>query len=193
VDQFAALECATAGFAAILALVRAEQWSRPSINPGWSVRELVNHVVGGNRRYVVLLSGAPTAEVEKLRDLDHLGEDPVESFARTSAEVRGAFARPGALGAIVHHRKGDRTGADLLTMRVMEHALHGWDLARSIDVDAQIDPDVVATLLAALDADATLLPRSGYPPVDALPDHLEPQARLLALTGRSPTGSTSHP
>jgi uncharacterized protein (TIGR03086 family) len=186
VDQFAALDRATAGFAAVLALVGNDQWGKPSINPGWSVRDLVNHVVGGNRRYVALLSGAPTTEVELLRDLDHLGSDPAAAFAGTSAEMIASFNRPGALDVTVHHRKGDRTGADLLTMRIMEHALHGWDLARSIGADDRIDPDVVTALLTALNADPTLLSRSGYQPVSPPAHDLAPQTQLLTLTGRSP-------
>ena len=59
------------------------------------MRDLVNHVVGGNRRYVVLLTGAPTVEVEALRDLDHLGADPVNAFADDRSEVVAAFHAPG--------------------------------------------------------------------------------------------------
>jgi hypothetical protein len=66
-------------------------------NPGWTVRDLVNHVVGGNRRYVLLLTGAPTAEVEALRDLEHLGTDPLAAFTLTSAEMVTAFHQPGAM------------------------------------------------------------------------------------------------
>lgn len=83
----------------------------------------------------------------------------------------------------VHHRFGDRSGADLLVMRVMEHALHGWDLAHAIQVDATIEPDVTAAILAALTAKPNLLARSGYPPA-AGPVDVDPQRRLLALTGR---------
>jgi uncharacterized protein (TIGR03086 family) len=191
-DRYGALERATATFAAVLASVPDDRWQSPSVNPGWSVHDLVNHVVGGNRRYVVLLTGAPTAEVEALRDLDHLGDDPDRAFAQTSAELIAAFARPGALEVTVHHRQGDRSGSDLLTMRVMEHALHGWDLARSIGADDGIDPGVVDTLLGAFDTDETLLVRSGYPPSNP-PAAADPQRRLLILTGRTPSVDLSAP
>jgi uncharacterized protein (TIGR03086 family) len=184
-DAYDALDRATVGFHDLLATVSDEEWDRPTPNPGWSVRDLVSHVVGGNRRYLVLLSGAPTVEVEKLRGGDHLGDDPLAAFDQTSADVATAFRQPGALDQTVHHRKGDRSGDDLLTMRILEHSLHGWDLATALGRDADIDPAVVAVLLDRVSHDALI--RSGYPgePEAARPADQGPQQRLLVLTGRA--------
>jgi uncharacterized protein (TIGR03086 family) len=185
-DAYDALDRATAGFHDLLSTVSDDDWERPTPNPGWSVRDLVSHVVGGNRRYLVLLSGAPTVEVEKLRGGDHLGDDPLAAFDDTSAEVAAAFRKPGALEQTVHHRKGDRSGDDLLTMRILEHALHGWDLATAIGGDTGIDPSVIAVLLERVSHD--LLVRSGYPgdpeSGSGTGAKQSPQQRLLALTGR---------
>jgi uncharacterized protein (TIGR03086 family) len=185
-DAYDALDRATAGFRGILAGVSADDWDRPTPNPGWSVRDLVNHVVGGNRRYLILLAGAPTAEVEKLRGGEHLAPDPLTAFDRTSAAVAAAFREPGALEQTVHHRKGDRSGDDLLTMRILEHALHGWDLATAVGADTRIGPSVVTVLLERNSHD--LLVRSGYPGEPEVASNAgvkqSPQQRLLALTGR---------
>jgi uncharacterized protein (TIGR03086 family) len=183
-DKFTALDRATAEFAAILAKVADDQWATRSANPGWTVRDLVNHVVGGNRRYVLLLTGAPTVEVEALRDLDHLGTDPVTAFDETSAEVVAAFHAPGAMTRVVHHRLGDRSGAELLVMRLIEHAVHGWDLARSVGADDEIDPEITRLLLSTFDSDPDLLARTSFVPGRPPPD-ADPQRRLLILTGRA--------
>jgi uncharacterized protein (TIGR03086 family) len=183
VDALSALDVASAAFALTLRQVGDDQWDLPTPNPGWSVRDLVNHVVGGNRRYVLLLTGAPTAEVEALREIDHLTTDPVADFTTTTAEIAAAFRRPDALEVIVHHRHGDRYGAELLVMRIGEHALHGWDLARAIGADDTIDPPVVEVMLAAIAADPTSPARAGFAPLpDA--DQLTGVERLLALSGR---------
>jgi uncharacterized protein (TIGR03086 family) len=183
VDLHAALDVATAGFARTLALVRHNQWESPTPNPGWDVRDLVNHVVGGNLRYVLLLAGGPTEEVEALRGLDHLADDPYAGFQATAAEVSTAFAEPGALDRVVRHRMGDRLGFELLVMRVTEHALHGWDLARAIGQDDAIDSVVVEALLAEIDGDPTSRAWAGFAPMLGA-DDLTGAARLLALTGR---------
>lgn len=182
-DPFGALDVATAGFARTLALVQPDQWLADSPNPGWSVRDLVNHVIGGNRRYVLLLSGASTDQVEALRDLDHLGDDPITNFRVTAAAVSAAFGERGAMERVVHHRHGDRYGAELLVMRITEHALHGWDLARAISQDDSIDAPVVEALLAAADADPTSVERAGFVSRPGA-NGLMGVARLLALTGR---------
>jgi hypothetical protein len=68
-------------------------------------------------------------------------------------------------------------------MRIGEHALHGWDLARSIGADDTIDPPVVEVMLAAIEADPTSPARAGFA---SLPEaaSLTGAARLLALSGR---------
>lgn len=183
-DPFEALDVATAGFADALSHVQPDQWRLPSPNPGWSVHDVVNHVVGGNRRYVLLLAGAATEDVEALRDLDHLGDAPRAAFAKTAAEVSAAFREPGALTRVVHHRWGDRSGLQLLYMRISEHALHGWDLARAIGADETIDAGVTEVLLAAFDDDPGLINPGAYA-TDRGVDASTNAVRLLALTGRA--------
>ena len=48
-----------------LAAVRAGHFGLPTPCTEWTVRDLVNHVLGGQRRYLMLLAGASTAEVER--------------------------------------------------------------------------------------------------------------------------------
>lgn len=182
-DPLATLDVASAGFARTLALVEPGDWTLPSPNPGWTVRDLVNHVVGGNHRYTLLLTGAPTDQVEALRDLDHLGEDPYDDFVTSAAECAASFRAPGALEAAVHHRHGDRYGAELLVMRIAEHALHGWDLATAIGQEASLDPPVVEVLLDAVEVDPAFFGAPGYAPA-TVSKRLTGAARLLALTSR---------
>src|ERR1700748_2942413 len=120
------------GFAQRLALFRPGQWAAQTPCTEWDVRALVNHVVGANRRYTMLLRGAATDEVEATRAVDHLGADPVAAFAATPAELEAPLGEPGAMARPAYHRAGGRTGAQLLEMRVLDVAVHTWDLARAI-------------------------------------------------------------
>src|SRR5688572_9507929 len=66
-----------------LQLVGPEDWTRTTPCTEWNVRALVNHVVGANVRYEMLLRGAPAAEVDAIRGRDHLGDDAEAAFAST--------------------------------------------------------------------------------------------------------------
>jgi uncharacterized protein (TIGR03086 family) len=175
------------GFAQRLALVRPGQWAAPTPCTEWDVRALVNHVVGANRRYTMLLHGATTDEVEATRAADHLSGDPVTSFAATAAELTAAFAEPGAMARTAYHRAGERTGAQLLEMRVLDIAVHTWDLARAIGASESLDPGVVAFALTLQDTFDAARQRGAFaPPPGNTPADSSAQACLLYLAGRQP-------
>jgi hypothetical protein len=102
-DGLDALRTVNAGFERRLPLVRRDDWERPTPCEEWDVRALVNHVVGANRRYVLLLKGASATEVDATRGADHLGDDPLASCLATAAELTDAFREEGALARTVHH------------------------------------------------------------------------------------------
>jgi uncharacterized protein (TIGR03086 family) len=188
VDAFETLDRSRVEFRRVLAGVAHEHWELATPCDEWDVRELVNHVLGGNRRYEMLLHGASAAEVAATRGLDHIGTDALASFDSTAAEVVAAFEEPDALERTVHHPAGDRGGIDLLWLRVAEWTIHGWDLARAVGGDELLDAELVDALLVRLDDHGTGLESGGYyaessaaPGVDA-----SAQARMLLLAGRQP-------
>ena len=150
---------------------------------------LVNHVIGGNRRYTMLLHGASAESVNRTRTHDHLGDDPVLAFTTTARELAAAFREHGALTRIAHHPIGTRTGADLLAMRVLDVTVHAWDLARALDVDDTLAPDAVEFALAHTDViEAGREHGSFANPTAPPPIATSPQDRLLHRAGRSTQG-----
>src|SRR5689334_2255185 len=175
------------GFIQRLALVRPGQWAAPTPCTEWDVRALVNHVVGAKRRYTMLLHGATADEVQATRAVDHLGGDPVASFAAAAAELHAAFGEPGALARTAHHATGDRTGAQLLGMQVLDIAVHTWDLARAIGAEESLDPELVAFALTLQDTFDAGRQRGSFAPLPGTaPAGGSAQARLLYLSGRRP-------
>src|SRR3954447_18954552 len=86
-DPLQLLVLANEEFAQRLRLVAADDWGRPTPCTERDVRALVNHVVGANFRYQLLLHGAPVEQIEATRTLDHLGHDALASFAATADVV----------------------------------------------------------------------------------------------------------
>jgi uncharacterized protein (TIGR03086 family) len=174
-------------FARRLRLIGPDDWRRLTPCSEWDVCALVNHVVGANVRYQLLLHGAPTEQVEALRTVDHLGDDALASFVATADGVVACFHEDGALERVTHHATGDRTGRELWSMRVLDTAIHGWDLARAIGADETLDDDVVAFLFAYT-ADLDLGPQQcAFALADAdVPRNASPQDQLLHRLGRHP-------
>ena len=50
------LDVSADGFAAVLSQVADDQWDAPTGNEGRTVRQLVDHVVGGNRMATAILA-----------------------------------------------------------------------------------------------------------------------------------------
>ena len=186
-DPVELLVVANDEFARRLRLVGPDDWRRPTPCSEWDVRALVNHVVGANRRYQLLLRGAPSEQVEATRTVDHLGEDALASFVATADGVVACFHEDGSLERSAHHATGNRTGRELLSMRVLDAAIHAWDLARAIGADETLCDDVVAFLIAYT-ADLDLGPQQrAFALADAdVPRNASPQDQLLHRLGRHP-------
>lgn len=185
-DAFETLGRARVEFRRVLAEVARDQWELPTPCEDWDVRELVNHVLGGNVRYEMLLRGAAPDEVNATRSIDHIGDDALASFNVSAAHVVATFEQPDALERTVHHPAGDRSGLDLLWLRVAEWTIHAWDLARATGGGEALDPELVDSLLQRLAEHGTGLQTGGYfkePMLDAAAD---PQTLLLLATGRRP-------
>jgi uncharacterized protein (TIGR03086 family) len=161
-------------FAERLMRVGAGDWGRPTPCAEWDGWALVNHVVGANVRYRLLLHGASLEEVEATRQANHVGDDPLTAFVTTAAAVVDSFRQHGVLDRTFRHVTGDRTGRELLMMRILDVGVHSWDLARAIDGDETIDADVVAVALTATT------------PGDGEGADTPAQDRLLLRLGRQP-------
>lgn len=183
-DAFAALEAAVDEFGRRLAVVAPDQWSASTPCDEWDVQYLVAHVVGGNRFGCAVLGGSTFADaIAEVMSAPQLGADPVTAWSSTTAAQAAAFQQPGALEAPVDHPVGQITGADLLGFRTFDITLHAWDLARAIGADATLPGELVAHVLGIVEGG---LPGMGFGIVAAPPaTGAEPQARLLALTGRA--------
>lgn len=185
-DAVDALERSRIQFEERLLLVKVDDWTRPTPCDEWDVRALVNHVIGGCRRYTALLHGGSADDFKNRLSTDYIGRQASEAFGVAADEVIAAFKEPGSLQRTVHHPMGDRSGDVLAVMRVTEFVVHGWDIARAIGADENIDVQLAEWLWTPLDQLSAGLAQSGYfhQPDAPLADDATLQDRLLHLLGR---------
>ena len=153
--------------AGLLDEVTPDHYDKPSTCSDWTVGDLVKHVVASPQRFADMAAG---------KDVDwsatpEVGDDPAAEF-RASADDLAAKVKSGEAEAI--------SGAAL-----PEFAVHGWDLARSIDSDTILDDEVAQQALAFMRDNLTPDNRNGvFGPEVQAGDDAPIQDRLAAFAGR---------
>ncbi len=73
----------------------------------------------------------------------------------------------------------------MIGFRISDSLVHGWDIARALDHEVLLDPELCEYCLDFWYPMATTLPASGYYAAARMPaPDAGPAARLLALLGR---------
>ena len=165
--------------------VGESQWSDRSECDGWTVRELVNHIVTGNYWAVELGGGKTIAEVGDRYDGDILGDDPLGAYNESAAAAAAAFRAPGAMDAPCAVSYGPVPGSIYCGHRFMDVLIHGWDVAKSTGQDTTLLPDLVEACWAVLEPQLDLLVGSGmFGEAVPVSDAADAQTQLLAVLGR---------
>jgi uncharacterized protein (TIGR03086 family) len=174
-------------FAAQVAAVSPEQWTRPTPCSDWDVRALVNHVVSEQLWSVPLFAGATLAEVGDKYDGDVLGDDPVLSSTEAAEDATAAISESGAMDRTVHLSFGDTPAEEYVHQLLADHLVHGWDLAAAIGADTAIDAGGLAECAAWFDEREDIYRGGGAigPLVELGPDASDTD-RLVARFGRDP-------
>ncbi len=172
-----------------VAAIAPGQWALVTPCAGWTVTDLVVHLIEGSHMTVLLLGGSSADESRAAFGVEHGTDLPAELDA-AMAEEFAAFGEPDAFEKIVHHpAAGDVPGATLFGFRTGDYLLHSWDVARSTGGDERLDPDLVVTTWNAMQPMAPFIGQIGVfgtgPSGDVAEDS-PLQQRLLDFTGRRP-------
>ncbi|WP_432003749.1 TIGR03086 family metal-binding protein [Streptomyces sioyaensis] len=178
-----AFEQVTRDVMALVAAVRPEDLALPTPCAGWSVRELLDHMVWENLMAASIAQGAPRGDLTA----DHLGDDHRAAFEDSARAARAAFTDSGML----HRTFGpyEAPGAMLVQQVVVELLAHGWDLARAVGTPTGLAPQVAEETLAAARRIYGAAPRTeggSFAPERPAPPAASATDRLAAFLGRDP-------
>ena len=171
----------------LIGKVRPEQWSGPTPCTDWTVRRLVDHLIGMNRVFTALLDDQPPPR----RDAGHIEEDPVGAYRDSAATLQSAFEQPGVLQRTFSGPLGAASGAERLHIRLYDLLAHGWDLAKATGQPVELPEDAAEQAMAFVRTQLTDAARAGrFDPAQAIADDAPAIDRLAAFLGR-PVGSYS--
>ncbi|WP_089402293.1 TIGR03086 family metal-binding protein [Geodermatophilus saharensis] len=177
---------AQAAFTDRVDAVEPGQWDLEAL-PGWTVADLVAHLVGEAHWVPGLLAGEPyddvAARVPQGTD-PLLAPDPLTAWEAAADEALAAVATADLADGTVHLSRGPTPAWEYVDELTADLTVHSWDLARATRGDEVLDP----ALVRAAEGMAARLPRDGVPGLFAaqldVPSDAPPQVRLLARFGR---------
>lgn len=166
--------------------VGADQLGDPTPCREWTVRDLLNHIVGGNLMFGRIAEGQ-TVDFDDNKP-EVVGDDPAAAYRASCDALLEAWGRPGALDRVYAMPFGDVPGAAVISLHFVDTLVHGWDVAKATGQDDTIEPDLALTALGmvqpVIDDDARQGGDFG-PEVVVGPD-APAHHRLMGFLGRTP-------
>ena len=160
--------------------ITPDQWAAPTPCTEWSVRDVVDHLVGMNLVLVALLNGNPMPK----RGADCLGDDASHAFRRSSAALLAA-ADPESLERVQETRLGVASGGERLRWRIVDLLAHGWDLVQATGIVVEIPDDLAEPALTFAQSQLPGQQQSGrFAEPQPVSDDAPAIDRLAAFTGR---------
>jgi uncharacterized protein (TIGR03086 family) len=163
----------------VVAGIRPDQLDLPTPAGAFTVRGVLEHMVGGATAFTAAFRGEEPQEPDL--------SDPLAGFGPALGGLLEAIRAPGALEQTIESPFGEVTGDFFARYLVLDGLVHGWDLATA--TGQEYDPP--AELVAEADAFARQILdplRDGETfaaAVEPAPD-ATPIEKLAAYTGRQP-------
>lgn len=170
----------------IIAAVPQEKYDLPTPCSEWSVRQLINHMIGGLTifRDVAVDGSADPA----LFGRDLVGADAAESFDEVADAAIKGWTVEGRADGVANLPFGTFPAAFALQLPATDMLVHGWDLAKATGQQVAWNASLVDDTLRFCEQAFTEPEMRGHsfdPPVD-VPDDAPTIDRLVALLGRRP-------
>jgi uncharacterized protein (TIGR03086 family) len=184
-DTFQLIDQQMTTFGAKVHAVPADRWSHSTPCTDWSVRDLVNHVVGEHLWVAHLMNGETIAQVGDRYDGDVLGESPADAWEAAAIESSKAWQNTSP-DQIVQLSFGDTPALEYGEQMLLDLVIHGWDLARGAGLSEAFEPAAAAHVLGYLELNAEQWRAAGAFGAAAEVGSDDPAAKMLGLTGRQP-------
>lgn len=181
------IDQASAEFERVVRQLPADSWDWPTPSE-ISVRDLVEHVVVGNRFTSMLLAGVERDAALASLAGDQLGDDPVAAAVDSARQQIAGFAGAGS-GQLMAGPQGDIPAEAFLRFRLVDLVVHAWDLLHAAHLEEDLDPRVVADLVAVVKphlGEMLAYGAYGAGPSGTVPPDASPQHTLLDWFGRRP-------
>ena len=165
--------------------------ARPTPCGEWTLGDLLTHMSVQHRGFAAAAEGNG-ADRSAWRPRPAAG-DPVAEYAAAADRVLRAFAADGVLArdfALPEIGGGTFPAGVAISFHFVDYVAHGWDVARTLGLDLEVKPDLLAVALAVAEAvpddETRLRPGAAFAPGVPAPRDASQLDRFVALLGRRP-------
>jgi uncharacterized protein (TIGR03086 family) len=186
-EAFNFCERAVAHASEAIARVPPEHLTKPTPCTDWDVRALINHMIGGCRFYVAMLTGQTPAP--NMGKWDWVGEDPSASFTAAGRALLDTARAPGTLEKPIQWYGAERPGAAAVETIAADLTSHTWDLLQAFGRGRSLDPELAGAALAVWQAtmpSGAPRPEAAFRAAIPIAADAPVQDRLAAFLGRAP-------
>ena len=156
-----------------------DAWSNPSPCEGWTARDVVAHVVNGQRRIAAGLTGGEPSEMRP-------DEDPKDAYRSSYSALKAALQDESKLQETFESPLGPMpVEAFLGRILATDVLVHTWDLARAVGGDERLDEEAVAGAYSGLKPMDAMIRQPGvFGPKVEPPGGADLQTEFLCFLGR---------
>ena len=171
----------------VLVNITPAQMSNQTLCTEWTVRDLLNHMVGGATMFAISAEqgAVPDEEIGRLMGGDCLGDDPKSAWDTAAKRAMAAFEAPGAMEKIVKLPFGEMPAGVALNIAIFDVATHAVDLARATGQHVADDEllDVALTMGRQMVSPELRVP-GVFGDEQAVQSTASAEDKLLAFAGR---------
>lgn len=174
-------------FRSVVANVQSDQWDLPTVNDDWTVRGVVNHIVGGSNWTTNIANGLGSVWPEG----DLIGSaDPLQAHQDAHDAMLAAYDDPEAWDRTMQGPMGEMPASLVLTFRTSELLHHAWDVAKATGQSTDIAPEQSQALLDGMSAGFAHFDRNDpgfqqqFMPPQPVADEAPAADRLAAFLGK---------
>jgi uncharacterized protein (TIGR03086 family) len=188
-EQLDLLDGAFGSTGRILAKVTPAVLSAPTPCADWDVRAVLEHATNVVAMFAGTASRTRVATELPSESSAWVG-DPVPTFDRVTKTTLAAWSEPGALEGTCRLPSGREVPASMaIRIGFIDALVHGWDLAKALDLDPTLDPTLAT---AALEASRMIMrddlrgPNGAFGAEVTVGREASPTDQLVAFLGRRP-------
>ena len=186
-DPVSALKMTLDGAAAKVNAIKVSDLNKPTPCQGWTLKELLNHMIGVNAMFTMSLNGqAMPAGGESP---DFVGSDPSGAYKKSIEAVHAAWSKPGALDGTIKLPFGEMPRAMAIGINIGDQTLHTWDIAKTLGQDATLPAEQATAVLGGLKSvlsDDLRGPGKPFAPAVQVSADASVTEQLVAFSGRNP-------